>query len=154
MNDLRYHTILEHRKGKSQKFYEITLLDTELVVLWGKIGTKGQRKVRRYPVGHCAWEEHARLISEKLRKGYVIVGGEKPQTMRTLPTTLNISVQNINILTKLRNRILADYEEAERCLKKKEKVTGCRDPQEVCWALQDLYALVTWCTYEQPGNAS
>src|SRR5579871_2092270 len=63
----------------SSKFWEGTVEGASLTVFFGKIGTKGQTKTKEFPSAEKAQAELAKLIKEKLGKGYVEASpGEKP----------------------------------------------------------------------------
>jgi predicted DNA-binding WGR domain protein len=57
-------------EGGSNKFWEVTLEGNTLTVHWGKIGTAGQSKKKVFPDGAKARNELAKLVKEKLDKGY------------------------------------------------------------------------------------
>jgi predicted DNA-binding WGR domain protein len=60
----------EFTEGGSQKFWQIAVDGTELVVSYGRIGTEGQVKRKPCPSADAARREAERLIREKLAKGY------------------------------------------------------------------------------------
>ena len=61
---------LEFEGGGSSKFWESELRGAELVVRFGRLGTDGQEKIKAFPDAAAAAKEQAKLIKEKLRKGY------------------------------------------------------------------------------------
>ena len=60
----------EYRDEKSNKFWEITTTGSEYTVRFGRIGSRGQSQTKRFPNEESAWHDAARLIAEKMRKGY------------------------------------------------------------------------------------
>jgi predicted DNA-binding WGR domain protein len=61
----------EFRSGISQKFWEISVNDQEHTVRFGRIGTGGQTKTKAFSDADAAARDVARLVKEKLAKGYV-----------------------------------------------------------------------------------
>jgi DNA ligase-1 len=64
----------EFSEGNSNKFWEISAAGTEVTVRFGRIGTEGQTQVKSFPDAAAADKHVAKLIEEKLKKGYVSVG--------------------------------------------------------------------------------
>jgi predicted DNA-binding WGR domain protein len=60
----------EFSEGNSNKFWAIEVNGTEVTVLFGRIGTQGQTKVKSFPDAAAAANHVARLVQEKLGKGY------------------------------------------------------------------------------------
>jgi predicted DNA-binding WGR domain protein len=59
--------------GSSNKFWESTVSDNQVVVRYGRNGTNGQTITKTFPNDQAA-ERHAnRLVAQKLGKGYVEV---------------------------------------------------------------------------------
>jgi predicted DNA-binding WGR domain protein len=67
----------EMREGGSSKFWEIEVEGRELTVKFGKIGTTGQTKTKKFDKPAAAEKEAESLVREKLGKGYVEIGGAK-----------------------------------------------------------------------------
>jgi predicted DNA-binding WGR domain protein len=63
------------RDGKSNKFWAVTLDDTEQTVQFGRVGTAGQTQTKTFPSAEAARAATDKLIAEKLKKGYAEVGG-------------------------------------------------------------------------------
>jgi predicted DNA-binding WGR domain protein len=61
----------EMRDGKSQKFWEVDTSGTEVVVRFGRLGTKGQEKRTATKSDSAARAAAEKLVREKLAKGYV-----------------------------------------------------------------------------------
>ena len=59
------------QQGASNKFWRIGLRGLDVTVTYGRAGTKGQAVVKSYDTEARARREIAKLIEEKLRKGYV-----------------------------------------------------------------------------------
>ncbi|PQO34998.1 DNA ligase [Bremerella cremea] len=60
----------EFSDGKSNKFWEIAIDDTEVTVRYGRIGANGTTKVKGFANTDAAQKQYAKLISEKEGKGY------------------------------------------------------------------------------------
>ncbi|MGC4121748.1 MAG: WGR domain-containing protein [Myxococcales bacterium] len=68
----------EFSEGTSNKFWEIELKDTSFTTTYGKIGAAGQTTLKSYGDAATAKKEYDKLIAEKTKKGYVLVGGSAP----------------------------------------------------------------------------
>ncbi len=64
----------EFSQGASSKFWEIELTGKSFTTTYGKIGSAGQRSVKELESAAEAKKEHDKLVAEKLKKGYVVVG--------------------------------------------------------------------------------
>ena len=60
----------EFVEGPSRKFWQIGCEDTEVTIRFGRIGTQGQTQLKQFPTAARAQQEVAKLIAEKLKKGY------------------------------------------------------------------------------------
>jgi uncharacterized protein (TIGR02996 family) len=60
----------EFTEGSSRKFWNIELDGKKTIVTFGRIGTKGQRKEKKFKTEAAAQKEYDKLIKEKLGKGY------------------------------------------------------------------------------------
>ena len=58
-------------EGSSSKFWRIARHGAELIVSFGRIGSKGQSLARRYDTAERAEREMHKLVEEKRRKGYL-----------------------------------------------------------------------------------
>jgi len=65
----------EFSEGTSNKFWEITLSGTSFTTTYGKIGTTGQTTLKEFKSAADAKKEYDKLIAEKTKKGYALVGG-------------------------------------------------------------------------------
>ncbi len=79
-------------EGGSNKFWEATVEAEVLTVRWGKVGTAGQSKSKPFASTAAAEKELAKLIKEKLGKGYVEAGASDapPSTAPTTSVTIKI----------------------------------------------------------------
>lgn len=62
-------------EGTSAKFWEIALAGPSFTVRFGRIGTAGQEQTKTYGTDALALVEHDKLVREKTKKGYSLVGG-------------------------------------------------------------------------------
>lgn len=60
----------EFSDGSSSKFWEICRDGTQVTVRFGRIGSKGQTNVKSFPDEAAAEKHVAKLIAEKMAKGY------------------------------------------------------------------------------------
>jgi predicted DNA-binding WGR domain protein len=67
----------EFSEGTSNKFWEINLGSKQFSTTYGKIGTDGQTTIKTFPSDADAKKEHDKLVAEKTKKGYALVGGGK-----------------------------------------------------------------------------
>jgi predicted DNA-binding WGR domain protein len=65
----------EFSEGSSNKFWEITLNKKTFTTTYGKTGTAGQSASKSWPSEVEAKRQYDKLIAEKEKKGYVLVGG-------------------------------------------------------------------------------
>ena len=59
------------QQGSSDKFWKIAVSDGEMIVTFGRTGTRGSTVVKIFETPERAKREAAKLIAEKVRKGYV-----------------------------------------------------------------------------------
>lgn len=64
----------ELSNDKSNKFWEVSQSGPDMTTRWGRIGSAGQSKTKRFADEAAAAKAMAKLIDEKTREGYV----EKP----------------------------------------------------------------------------
>jgi predicted DNA-binding WGR domain protein len=64
----------EFSEGGSNKFWEISREGSSFTTTYGKIGTKGQTTQKSFPDEEKAKREYDKLIAEKVKKGYQLVG--------------------------------------------------------------------------------
>jgi predicted DNA-binding WGR domain protein len=65
----------EFSEGSSNKFWEIVLEGTSFTTTYGRIGTDGQMSMKEFDDEAKAKKEYDKLIAEKVKKGYELVGG-------------------------------------------------------------------------------
>lgn len=63
-------TSLVFKDNKSKKFWEAAVEERKLVVRFGRIGTRGQMQFKTFTTEEEALAEKAKLVREKLNKGY------------------------------------------------------------------------------------
>jgi predicted DNA-binding WGR domain protein len=61
-------------EGSSNKFWRVGVNGCDLIVEFGRVGTKGQRVVKTFNDEERAKREAVKLTLEKTRKGYQEVG--------------------------------------------------------------------------------
>jgi predicted DNA-binding WGR domain protein len=71
----------EFVSGTSSKFWEISQNGSEVMVHFGRIGTKGQMQTKDLGSWDTAAERVRNLVHEKLREGYTELGGEPSQDL-------------------------------------------------------------------------
>ena len=64
-------------QGTSHKFWSITAEGNALTVRFGRIATAGQTRTKPFATSEEAEQAAKKLISQKLRKGYVEVAPEE-----------------------------------------------------------------------------
>lgn len=62
--------------GTSNKFWAIERTATGYKVTFGRIGTNGQTQVKEFGDAATAQKEHDKLVAEKVKKGYALVGAQ------------------------------------------------------------------------------
>ncbi|HEY3807124.1 MAG TPA: WGR domain-containing protein [Kofleriaceae bacterium] len=65
----------EFSEGSSNKFWEIKLDGASFTTTYGKIGTPGQTTLKQWKDAAEAKREYDKLVVEKTKKGYELVGG-------------------------------------------------------------------------------
>jgi predicted DNA-binding WGR domain protein len=64
----------EFKEGTSNKFWEIALDGSAFTTKYGKVGTDGQETVKEWDDDDKAKKEYDKLVAEKVKKGYKLVG--------------------------------------------------------------------------------
>ncbi len=84
----------ELSEGTSNKFWEVDVAGARMTVRFGRIGTDGQTKVKSFASAALAKEAAARLVAEKMGKGYAEASTTtKTKTKtKTKPSTKGTSV--------------------------------------------------------------
>ena len=67
----------EYSDGKSKKFWSIEIRGAEILLRWGRIGSKGQGKQKSFHTPAEAEDEYKKAIAAKESKGYVLVSGQE-----------------------------------------------------------------------------
>jgi predicted DNA-binding WGR domain protein len=67
----------EFSEGGSNKFWEVTQQGADYTVRFGRIDTDGQSKTTQCASPELAEAEIAKLVREKLKKGYQEIGGQR-----------------------------------------------------------------------------
>jgi predicted DNA-binding WGR domain protein len=71
---------LEFVEGSSAKFWMGDVEGTNFIIVFGRLGTSGQRKEKAFPTEDAARRELDKKIAEKLREGYTEVGADAAST--------------------------------------------------------------------------
>jgi uncharacterized protein (TIGR02996 family) len=66
----------EFSEGSSNKFWEINLSGKSFTTTYGKIGANGQTTIKSFGSDAEAKKEHDKLVAEKTKKGYALVGAK------------------------------------------------------------------------------
>ena len=89
---------------KSQKFWSIEVVGTDVTVNYGKLGTDGQTQVKNYATTEEAEKAASKLIAEKTKKGYVETAEETAREMKVEAKKYTLSydvfVNNVYLLDK------------------------------------------------------
>ncbi|MCX5740881.1 MAG: WGR domain-containing protein [Proteobacteria bacterium] len=68
----------EFTEGSSSKFWQIDLKGASFTTTFGKIGSAGQTSLKEWSDAATAKKEHDKLVAEKTKKGYALVGKAAP----------------------------------------------------------------------------
>jgi predicted DNA-binding WGR domain protein len=60
----------EFRRGSTNKFWEVSVRAADVMVRYGRIGSKGQAQVKSFPDAQAAAQHAEKLIRAKKAKGY------------------------------------------------------------------------------------
>jgi predicted DNA-binding WGR domain protein len=85
----------ELSEGTSNKFWHIELNGSSFTTTYGRIGSTGQSTVKTFDSAAKAQAEYAKLIAEKVKKGYTLVDGAAPPPpapVRAAPTPAPVPV--------------------------------------------------------------
>ncbi len=101
---------------KSQKFWSIEVVGTDITVNYGKLGTDGQTQVKNYATTEEAEKAASKLIAEKTKKGYVETAEETAREMKVEAKKYTLSYDeyenNVNLLDKiLKDKHLSEYKQ-------------------------------------------
>jgi len=120
---------------KSQKFWSIDVVDTNITVNYGKLGTDGQIQVKTFASAEEALKAGDKLIAEKTKKGYMETEAETAQNMKVEAKKYKISYDEFDegkTQEDLLNKILKDKKLPEI----KQITIGCWDYE--CGDCQEL----------------
>ena len=88
--------------GTSNKFWEVTVDDRAVTIRWGRIGTSGQTRIKRFDSAAEAIAHRDKQLGAKLKKGYLIdAPAPAPAAMKTFgfsPTARFRFMSSINML--------------------------------------------------------
>jgi predicted DNA-binding WGR domain protein len=68
----------EYVQGTSAKFWMAEVQGSTFIVVFGRLGTEGQRREKAFPDAQGARREYERKVAEKLREGYQEVSTQAP----------------------------------------------------------------------------
>lgn len=108
---------------KSQKFWSIEVVGTDVTVNYGKLGTAGQTQVKNYATTEEAEKAANKLIAEKTKKGYVETAEETAREMKVEAKKYTLSYDEYENDVKLLDKILKDKHLSEY----KQITIGCWD---------------------------
>jgi predicted DNA-binding WGR domain protein len=85
----------EFSHGTSNKFWEVALSGKSFTTTYGKIGSVGQKTAKTFATPADARNECDKLVAEKRKKGYVLVGKKaakaaKPETAAATKKTVTV----------------------------------------------------------------
>ena len=86
---------------KSQKFWSIEVVGTDVTVNYGKLGTDGQTQVKNYATTEEAEKAAGKLIAEKTKKGYVETAEETAREMKVEAKKYTLSYDEYENLTHI-----------------------------------------------------
>ena len=87
----------EFSEGSSNKFWEAETKGKELRIRFGKIGSAGQLKLKVLASPAAAEAEMAKVIAEKVKKGYEAVGGKVAAATKTVKTASGIKPTHLKV---------------------------------------------------------
>ena len=108
---------------KSQKFWSIDVVGTDVTVNYGKLGTDGQTQVKNYSTAEEAEKAANKLIAEKTKKGYVETAEETAREMKVEAKKYTLSYDEYENDVRLLDKILKDKHLPEY----KQITIGCWD---------------------------
>lgn len=90
MND--DYTYLEYSNRYHHKFYEINILNSSVIIKYGKIGYSGATKIKNLPSPEKAQKYYQQQIARKTKIGYqyAIKGQRQPRLKHIHPNQLII----------------------------------------------------------------
>ena len=108
---------------KSQKFWSIDVVGTDVTVNYGKLVTDGQTQVINFSTAEEAEKAANKLIAEKTKKGYVETAEETAREMKVEAKKYTLSYDEYENDVRLLDKILKDKHLPEY----KQITIGCWD---------------------------
>lgn len=115
--------VFVYQDFKSQKFWSIDVVGTDITVNYGKLGTDGQTQVKNFATAEEAEKAANKLIAEKTKKGYVETEEEAAREMKVEAKKFFINYDEFENGVKLLDKILKDKHLTEY----KQITIGCWD---------------------------
>lgn len=115
--------VFVYQDFKSQKFWSIDIVGTDITVNYGKLGTDGQTQVKNFATAEEAEKAANKLIAEKTKKGYVETEEEAAREMKVEAKKFFINYDEFENDVKLLDKILKDKHLTEY----KQITIGCWD---------------------------
>lgn len=106
---------------KSQKFWSIDVVGTDITVNYGKLGTDGQTQVKNFSTPEEAEKAATKLIAEKTKKGYVETEEAAAREMKVESKKFGLSYDDYENGVDLIDKIQKDKHLSEY----KQLVIGC-----------------------------
>ena len=96
------HYLLEFKNDKSNKFYDIKLNnDNSVTIIWGKINTKGRKKILEFKNKEEAQNFIFKQIKEKKKKGYLEIKNNNSVDSEKLVSENGITDISDNLLIEM-----------------------------------------------------
>lgn len=108
---------------KSQKFWSIGVVGTDITISYGKLGANGQTQVKNYAATEEAEKTTSKLTTEKTGKGHVETAEETAREMKVEVKKYTLSYDEYRDNVNLLDKILED----KHLSKYKQITTGCWD---------------------------
>ena len=69
-DNLPFETLI-FNEGTSHKFWEAATVNEQLIIRFGRMGTRGQTQIKTLESNTAAEEEMKKMLAEKRKKGYL-----------------------------------------------------------------------------------
>lgn len=141
---------LEYNDEKSSKFWQIEAEGNTHTVKYGKIGTKGQVKTKIFTDEITAIKDAKKLVSAKIKKGYLDVEGKNGEE----PSTITKALESNSLLQLTEKEIVSKYEweglgkDHSNCPKLIEELEN----SDVATINHVINTTLTTFTFEQGGS--
>jgi predicted DNA-binding WGR domain protein len=96
--------------GQAEKFWEITVAESEIRVRFGKVGANGQTTLKSFPDAAAASREAEKLVKEKMKKGYLEVQSAG-ESGKIAPGAVNLDETAFGELTADQRKVMAAFAE-------------------------------------------